>query len=88
MYLLMNKNNIVATFDKKPESELSISTSFKVNETLGKLPYGFDDINTWLECRKSLKHNKHLTEIMKRLGCYYNEGFIRKTHAATINDTF
>ncbi len=88
MYLLMNKDNIVATFEKKPETELSISVSFKINETFGKLPYGFENINTWLDGRKSSKHNKHLAELMKRMGCYDNEGFIQVTHAATINDTF
>ena len=88
MYYLMNKDNIVATFDKKPESEFSTGVSFEIVEVCGKLPYGFENINTWLDGRKSSKHNKHLEKVMIQMGCYDNEGFIRVTHAATINDTF
>lgn len=88
MYYLMNKETIVATFDKKPESEFSAGVSFKMVEVCGKLPYGFENINTWLDGRKSSKHNKHLEKVMIQMGCCDNEGFIRVTHAATINDTF
>lgn len=88
MYFLMNKNNIVATFDKKPESEFSTGVSFEITEVFAKLPYGFHSINTWLDGRKSSKHNKHLAKAMKRMDCYDNERFMRVTHAATINDTF
>lgn len=88
MYFLMNKNTAVAAFDKKAESEFSIGISFELKEAYGKLPYGFSNINTWLDGRKASKHNIHLAKIMKVLGCYDNEGFIRITHAATINDTF
>lgn len=88
MYLLMNKNNIVATIDKKPKSEFSVSTSFEITEIFGNLPYGFSTVDAWLNGRKASNHNKHLVEIMKNLNCYDNEGFMRVTHAATINDTF
>lgn len=88
MYYLMNKDNIVATFDKKPESKFSAGVSFEIVEVCGKLPYGFENINTWLDGRKSSKHNKYLEKVMIQMGCYDNEGFIRVTHATTINDTF
>ena len=88
MYLLMNKNTVVASFEKKPATAFSDETLFvKVDQT-GILPLGFDDINTWLDSRKSSKHNAHLQKIMRQMGCDDNEGFIRTTHAATINDTF
>ena len=88
MYYLMNKNNIVATFDKGESTGINSNTFFEIKETFGLLPYGFDGINSWIENRKSSKHNTHLKEIMKELGCYSNEGFIRITHASTINDSF
>lgn len=88
MYFLMNKNNVVATFEKKPATAFSDEVLFIEVERTGKLPYGFDDINTWLDSRKSSKHNAHLQKIMRQMGCDDNEGFIRTTHAATINDTF
>ncbi len=85
MYFLMNKNNVVATFEKKPATAFSDEVLFIEVERIGKLPYGFDDINTWLDSRKSSKHNAHLQKIMRQMGCNDNEGFIRTTHAATIN---
>lgn len=88
MYFLMNKNTVVAAFDKKPATAFSDEVLFVEIERTGKLPLGFDDINTWLDSRKSSKHNAHLQKIMRQIGCDDNEGFIRTTHAATINDTF
>ena len=88
MYLLMNKNNVVAAFDRKPATACSDKVLFEEVERYGMLPLGFDDINTWLDSRKSSKHNAHLQKIMRQMGCDDNEGFIRTTHAATINDTF
>ncbi len=88
MYFLMNKNVVVAAFDKKPATAFSDAVMFTEVERTGKLPFGFDDINTWIDSRKSSKHNAHLQKIMRQMGCDDNEGFIRTTHAATINDTF
>ena len=88
MYFLMNKNTVVAAFDKKPATAFSDAVMFTEVERTGKLPFGFDDINTWIDSRKSSKHNAHLQKIMRQMGCDDNEGFIRTTHAATINDTF
>lgn len=88
MYYLMNKNNPVAVYDRKPSTEFSDDVLFVEKERHGALPIGFDDINTWLDTRKSSKHNAHLQKIMRQISCDDNEGFIRTTHAATINDTF
>lgn len=88
MYLLMNKDNIVAAFSEKTETEFSVGVSFEMNETFGKLPYGFKNINAWLDGRKSSRYNRHLEKLMMQMGCHDNKGFIRITHAATINDTF
>lgn len=88
MYFLMNKNTVVAAFDRKPATAFSDEVLFVEVERRGKLPFGFDDINTWLDSRKSSKHNAHLQKLMRQMGCDDNEGFIRTTHAATINDTF
>lgn len=88
MYFLMNKNNVIATFENKPATVFSDEVLFYEVERMGELPFGFDDINTWLDSRKSSKHNAHLQKLMRKMGCDDNEGFIRTTHAATINDTF
>ena len=88
MYYLMNKDNIILTFQTNPESGLSEDVSFSVVKQEGCTPYCFQSITAWIESRKASKHNTHLKDIMKRLGCDDNEGFIRLTHAVGINDTF
>ena len=88
MYFLMNKNTVVAAFEKQPAAEFSDEVLLREVERIGKLPFGFEDINAWLNNRKSSKHNAHLRKLMREMGCDDNEGFIRATHAATINDTF
>lgn len=88
MYYLMNKDNIIAEFKADTRSEFSDDVSFLMNEVVGKLPIGFENINTWLDGRKASKHNAHLKSIMQSMNCYDNEGFIKVTHAASINDTF
>jgi hypothetical protein len=91
MYYLMNKDKVVAEFHKRKQEALDTSVYFKITNVpdRSKLPFGFDDnINTWLNGRKSSKHNKHLKTLMVSLNCDDNEGFIQVTHAASINDTF
>lgn len=88
MYYLMNKDRMIASLEVKPATAFSDSISFKAAETLGKMPIGFKDAGAWIDGRKASKHNSHLQALMKQMGCDNNEGFIRVTHAATINDTF
>lgn len=90
MYYLMNKDCIVAEFCERKKEALDTGVVFEVTrvEDKTKLPFGFGNINAWIDSRKSSKHNTHLKAIMTRLGCEDNEGFIRITHAASINDTF
>ena len=88
MYYLMNKDNIILTFQSNPKSGMSEDVSFSAVKQEGHTPYGFQSITAWIESRKASKHNAHLKDIMKRLGCDDNEGFIRLTHAVGINDTF
>lgn len=86
MYLLMNKDHIVAAFLME-EGILSDKYSI-VSAEKEQMPIGFQDIESWLANRKGSKHNEHLRTLMKLCGCEKTEGFIRITHAATINDTF
>lgn len=87
-YLLMNKNNIVGVFQKE-DSLFEGDSSYKMlSYNKEQLPIGFVDITSWLEGRKASKHNEHLRDIMERLNCSKTEGFIRVTHATSINDTF
>lgn len=86
MYLLMNKDNEIARFTIT-HGDFGDIYSFSADKTQ-KLPIGFDYIEKWLENRRASKHNTHLKQIMKDCGCDKAEGFIKVTHAASINDTF
>lgn len=88
MYYLMNKDKVAATIEIKRGTEFPDISKFEIVEVSDKLPIGFSDINVWIENRKGSKHNSHLQTIMKRLCCNDSVGFIRFTHAASVNDTF
>lgn len=86
MYSLMNKDNQVAVFDKAKDP---LDNDFvMISEEKNKLPIGFRDINSWLDNRQAAKHRKHLRQLMAQCGCLNSEGFIKITHAASLNDTF
>lgn len=84
----MNKDNIIAVFNVDTKPEFSDNVSFSTNKVIGKLPIGFENINSWIDGRKASKHNVHLKNIMRSMNCDDSEGFIKVTHAASINDTF
>ena len=87
-YYLMNKSKPVAAFKTEPPDAFSDNLTLELLETFDKLPIGFQDITSWLENRKSSKHNAHLAKIMSQIGCDDNAIFLKLTHAASINDTF
>ena len=85
-YYLMNKNAEVGTFELRHGT---FGDEFRFEYTgQSPLPIGFDYIEKWIENRKASKHNTHLKQIMADCGCDKTEGFIKITHAASINDTF
>lgn len=86
MYNLMNKNIQVAVFQKSKDQ---LDNGFvMISERKEKLPIGFHDINSWLDKRQAAKHREHLRRLMAQCGCLNSEGFIKITHATSLNDTF
>lgn len=81
MYYLMNRDVAAASFQEE-------SGRFRLVQQYDRLPVGDFEINGWLEDRKAYKHNRHLRRLMLDCGCGTAEGFIRVTHAASINDSF
>lgn len=81
MYYLMNKDVIAASLCKE-------NNRWNLSCQKAELPVGKFEINGWLEDRKAYKHNHHLKQLMIDCGCDTTEGFIRITHAASINDSF
>lgn len=86
MYILMNKDSEVAVFDRSKDQ---LDNGFiMVSAEKEKLPIGFQNINLWLDKRQAAKHREHLRQLMAQCGCLNSEGFIKFTHAASLNDTF
>jgi len=51
-------------------------------------PIGYRSLASFLELRKAPKHRLHIQELLERYGCNDLEGFLRVTHALSLNDTF
>lgn len=86
MYYLMNKDNIVAKFEKS--DDILDNEFHMIDSEQNKMPLGFEDINIWLERRQAAKHREHLKKLMAECGCLSSEGFVRVTHATSLNDSF
>lgn len=86
MYLLMNKDKEIMQFNTLAGP---LGNSYEIiSQNEDQLPYGFTNIAEWISTRKGSKHNAHLKQIMKDCGCEDDLGYIRVTHAASLNDTY
>ncbi len=85
-FYLMNKNRIVAKFESCRNQYREVS--FHLQEQEGQLPIGFTDLGQWLENRQAPKHRAHIESLLRSIGCYDLDGYIRITHALTLNDSF
>lgn len=86
-YVLMNKDEPWLLFscerdeyDEVQLSELEWFTDLR--------PLGYTDLFSFLDRRKAPKHRKHIEQLLERYGCSDIDGFIRVTHAVSLNDTF
>lgn len=86
-YILMNKDTPWLLFscerdeyDEVQLSELEWFTDLR--------PLGYVDLFSFLDRRKAPKHRKHIEQLLERYGCTDIDGFIRVTHAVSLNDTF
>ena len=52
-----------------------------------KKPVGYRNLTDFLLLRQAPKHRKHMAELLERYGCPDTEGFLRLTHALSLNDT-
>ena len=86
-YLLMNRDLPVLrfacernAFDEPEFAELEWLTELR--------PIGYGKLGDFLLCRQAPKHRKHIKELLERYDCDDLEGFLRVTHALSLNDTF
>ena len=86
-YELMNQDNRVLRFfcarnifDEPEFTELAWLTPLR--------PIGYGNLHDFLARRQAPKHRKHIKELLERYGCDDLDGFLRVTHALSLNDTF
>ncbi len=86
-YVLMNKDVSMLrftcernAFDEPEFAEIEWMTELR--------PIGYGNLGDYLARRQAPKHRKHIKELLERYGCDDLEGFIRVTHALSLNDTF
>ena len=86
-YVLMNQTTPMLrflcernVFDEPEFMELSWLTELR--------PIGYGNLYDFLARRQAPKHRRHIKELLESYGCDDLEGFIRVTHALSLNDTF
>ena len=85
-YVLMNKDMAIAKLDYKTSYGQDI---FSVVEEYGnRFPYGFTDINTWIDSRSIAKHRRHIAELIKLCNMETRTGLIDMTRGLSLNDTY
>lgn len=85
-FYLMNKNRKILSFEIERSA---LDMEFREIARYEKeLPIGYENIGKWLENRQAPKHRQHMAELLRKCNCYDIEGFIRGTHALSLNDTF
>lgn len=86
-YVLMNRRRPVLRFTC--ERNAFDEPEFAPLEWLSDLrPIGYDSLRDYLARRQAPKHRRHIRELLERCGCDDLEGFLRVTHALSLNDTF
>lgn len=86
-YYLMNKNAPILHFSCR-RNEYEELEAIELEWCASVRPLGYYDLSSYLEGRKAPKHRKHIEELLERYNCNDLEGFLRVTHALSLNDTF
>ncbi|MBQ8935369.1 MAG: HipA protein [Oscillospiraceae bacterium] len=86
-YLLMNKDTQILLF-RCERNEFEEVETRELTWFSDLVPQGYTDLAPFLDRRKAPKHRKHIEELLERFNCNDTEGFLRITHALSLNDTF
>ena len=86
LYQLMNKDKVVATY--KEEKRLADYRYVEVERFDSYLPYGFYDINDWIDGRQIAKHRVAIQKLMNSLGMTTRHDFIGMVRCLALTDTF
>lgn len=86
LYQLMNKDAVVATYrERKGLADYSYE---EADRSDGYLPYGFIDINDWIDGRQVAKHRNAIEKLMRELGMTTRHDFIGMVRCLSLTDTF
>ncbi len=88
IFYLMNKDEIILNFEMKKDGFGEVSFTVLEEICAEHKPIGFTDINSWIQGRQAPKHRVHIAKLLRQCGCYDLDGYVRITHALTLNDTF
>ncbi len=86
LYQLMNKDIVVATYEE--EVQLGLYTYVEVKRFDSYLPYGFANINDWIDGRQIAKHRMSIERLMRELGLTTRHDFIAMARCLSLTDTF
>lgn len=86
LYQLMNKDVVVATYEEETKFDLYFYT--EVERFDSYLPYGFANINDWIDGRQIAKHRASIERLMRELGLITRHDFIAMARCLSLTDTF
>lgn len=86
-YVLLNKDVPMLEFYCR-RNEFDEPEFFEDQWLTSLRPIGYRSLPVFLEHRKAPKHRKHIQQLLEQYGCDDPEGFLRVTHALSLNDTF
>ena len=85
-YLLLNKDSVWLEFHCE-QNEYLETTALETAWHTEQRPFGYTNLTDFLERRKAPKHRAHIAELLKEYDCDTLEGYLRVTHALSLNDT-
>ena len=86
-YILLSKDVPMLEFHCR-RNEFDEPEFFEDQWLTSLRPIGYRSLPAFLEHRKAPKHRKHIQQLLEQYGCDDLEGFLRVTHALSLNDTF
>lgn len=86
LYQLMNKDVVVATYEEN--EQLDDFRYAEIERLDSYLPYGFVDINDWIDGRQIAKHRTSIEKLMRELGLTTRHDFIAMARCLSLTDTF
>lgn len=86
LYQLMNKDEVVATY--REDYQVGVYTYIEDEVLSSYLPYGFANINDWIDGRQIAKHRASIEKLMRELGLTTRRDFIGMARCLSLTDTF